>query len=457
MANPKSGGGPFAKSRWFTRGWTLQELIAPCDLRFYASNWSFLGNKIDFSSTISEITAIDADVLVGGKEPEAVSIARRMSWASRRQTTRVEDIACCLMGIFEVNMPMLYGEGEKALIRLQEEVLKDADDHSLFAWRETGSLTDDKGPSMSSRRLLASSPAEFASSRNIVPFRDHVYDTAYSQTNKGLQIQLPLVLWDNTEDIYLAGLDCREAKDSNNNGLDHRCWIFLKRLSPTSTEFTRVELGTIKTVQPTFESGKEKRRMVRVRQKLSMSTSYDTERMYAFLIQTLPLGYTVSTVYPCDRWNPQNMTLQLLTPSMRRAVALAIEKREGSDTSELKPTYGALICEKEGSRSFVVYLGFKFRGMGSYNRTNLARDWVEIRHCSSGSNPQVLHTAYNPPRDTASVHFMDGPRSVFTCKEDVQGQPMFVVQIKKFTTGRCRLLGGSQPHKFLLRVIETNK
>jgi hypothetical protein len=62
----------------------------------------------------------------------SASVARRMSWAARRRTTRIEGVAYCLMGIFDVNMPLLYGEGEKAFIRLQEEIIKENDDHSLL-------------------------------------------------------------------------------------------------------------------------------------------------------------------------------------------------------------------------------------------------------------------------------------------------------------------------------------
>jgi hypothetical protein len=58
-----------------------------------------------------------------------------MSWASNRQTTRVEDIAYSLLGIFDINMPMLYREGEKAFIRLQEEIIKKSNDLSIFAWK----------------------------------------------------------------------------------------------------------------------------------------------------------------------------------------------------------------------------------------------------------------------------------------------------------------------------------
>ena len=124
-----------AKSRWFTRGWCLQELIAPKELRFYDCNWRSVGSKASLIRSISNITGIDSHVLEDPSRLFASSIARRMSWASKRQTTRVEDMAYSLLGIFDVVMPMLYGEGEKAFIRLQEEIIKKSNDLSIFAWK----------------------------------------------------------------------------------------------------------------------------------------------------------------------------------------------------------------------------------------------------------------------------------------------------------------------------------
>ena len=130
----------FQKSRWFTRGWTLQELIAPATLVFFDNQWhldgarAYFGTKKELSVEIASITNIEAAALEGSRPLQSFSIAKRMAWAARRQTTRLEDKAYCLMGIFDVNMPMLYGEGEKAFRRLQEEILRTSDDESLFAW-----------------------------------------------------------------------------------------------------------------------------------------------------------------------------------------------------------------------------------------------------------------------------------------------------------------------------------
>lgn len=122
------------KSRWFTRGWTLQELIAPEHVQFFTKDWEVLGAKKALAVLISTITGIDAACLKKEKRLRDYSIAQRMTWAAKRETTRVEDLAYCLLGIFGINMPLLYGEGPKAFMRLQEEIIKVSDDHSILAF-----------------------------------------------------------------------------------------------------------------------------------------------------------------------------------------------------------------------------------------------------------------------------------------------------------------------------------
>ncbi len=93
----------FAESKWFTRGWTLQEVIAPAVVVFLNQNWGEIGTKLTLGSAIAEITKIPVCFLEG-TELECASIAQRMSWASTRETTRTEDLAYCLMGIFRVHI-----------------------------------------------------------------------------------------------------------------------------------------------------------------------------------------------------------------------------------------------------------------------------------------------------------------------------------------------------------------
>jgi hypothetical protein len=121
------GESAFRKSRWFTRGWTLQELLAPKSVEFFSKHGSQLGSKESLKDAIRDITGIPVNALLGGQLSD-FSIAERFSWAGNRQTMREEDSAYCLLGIFDIHLPLLYGEGrKKALKRLQREIQEDVD------------------------------------------------------------------------------------------------------------------------------------------------------------------------------------------------------------------------------------------------------------------------------------------------------------------------------------------
>ncbi|KAI0334659.1 hypothetical protein GY45DRAFT_1242459, partial [Cubamyces sp. BRFM 1775] len=132
--DPRVPAEQFPQGRWFSRGWTLQGLIAPRILFFVSREWSLLGTKTALASVVEEITGINREVLTHRKRLSSVSVTRRMSWASRRDTTREEDKAYSLLGIFGIHMATIYGEGENAFLRLQEEILKRVPDQSVLLW-----------------------------------------------------------------------------------------------------------------------------------------------------------------------------------------------------------------------------------------------------------------------------------------------------------------------------------
>ncbi|PVH67317.1 HET-domain-containing protein [Cadophora sp. DSE1049] len=203
----------FEKSRWFTRGWTLQELISPCQVLFFSKDWTRIGCRRSLSSRISEITRIDTAVLIGDETLLSKSIAQRMSWASRRSTTRIEDMAYCLLGIFDVNMPLLYGEGKKAFIRLQEEILKRSDDQSLFAWTAAGTGNIDP-QTVVTGGFLASSPSDFERSCHYVP--RNLRQEPYSMTNMGLCMTVPIIsMKDHPEEEWLVLLGCGSVLEAD--------------------------------------------------------------------------------------------------------------------------------------------------------------------------------------------------------------------------------------------------
>lgn len=114
----------FQQSRWFSRGWTLQELLAPSCVEFFSSEGNFLGDKISLVDNIHEVTGISVQALRGSPLSE-FSVDERMSWAEHRETKREEDAAYCLLGLFDIHMPLIYGEGEeKAKARLSKKINK---------------------------------------------------------------------------------------------------------------------------------------------------------------------------------------------------------------------------------------------------------------------------------------------------------------------------------------------
>ncbi|KAM7190468.1 vegetative incompatibility protein HET-E-1 [Rhypophila sp. PSN 637] len=238
----------FAKSRWFTRGFTLQELVAPRRVVFFAQGWQWLGTKSDtiLSKHIEKVTKIESRVLSDPSQIFKTCIARRMAWASQRKTTRPEDTAYCLMGLFGVNMPLLYGEGlEGAFTRLQEEIIKISDDHTLFAWglvKQDSLMMEYSSPSSQEEEdldkfdpdemvgmtgILAKSPADFAGMDGVVPATTTIAqgDTSYKMTNKGLKIRLKLspvnigLVSSTSHRYYLGVLNCQHSEDDPSSRL----------------------------------------------------------------------------------------------------------------------------------------------------------------------------------------------------------------------------------------------
>ncbi len=189
--------------RWFTRGWTLQELLAPKRLQFFDGNWNPRGMKSDRDVTIhlSRITGIDHSVLCdsSGQSLRGICHGQRMSWAAYRETTRKEDVAYCLLGIFNINMPLLYGEGEKAFFRLQESILASSTDLSILAWTQAA---DDE---RKYRGVFAQHPLEFAKlgqcrlDQSQFTTQDEVV-----MTNKGVRIETSVLQPSNLVDEPLA-------------------------------------------------------------------------------------------------------------------------------------------------------------------------------------------------------------------------------------------------------------
>lgn len=184
--------------KWFHRSWTLQELLAPRDVRFYCASWQLLGTKYSLTSTIAAITGIAEDILCHRRDFFQVPAATRIHWASRRVASRIEDEAYSLLGLFDVNMPLLYGEGPKAFQRLQQKILKQSEDCTLLLWNsDTGRdmiAWDDGKTAWTPQPILASKPADFAAAVAKPGFAPvppgHFRDFKMTTPERGLRMNL---------------------------------------------------------------------------------------------------------------------------------------------------------------------------------------------------------------------------------------------------------------------------
>lgn len=280
----------FAKSRWFERGWTLQELIAPSKLVFLYDDWSVMSERNDIVDLITQITGIDQTYLSAPPTStdcrlqsrlHAASIAEKMSWASKRKTTRIEDTAYCLLGIFGINMPLLYGEGTNAFLRLQEEIMKRSDDQTLLAWYPPEDAPDELG-------VLATSPAAFANCRDFIPCDVGMPTPPFQITNKGLRIEMPV-----SSDSFSYGryglLQCRTKQDPTTmiaiplDNSRNNLYVRSKRpLSILSYQYWRAWSFTPVNLLPS----------------LSFASSIVQPPSYTVFLESLPENFYIAEVYP---------------------------------------------------------------------------------------------------------------------------------------------------------------
>jgi hypothetical protein len=289
--------------RWFTRGWTLQELITPPIVEFYSAEWSYFGTRETLKDAIAEITRIDMRVLEKTTNPHYMSIAKRMSWASGRTTTRVEDMAYCLMGLFEVNMPLMYGEGEKAFRRLQQEILSTySHDRSIFAWRNKRCTAAVAG-------VLAKSPADFADSFDMIITNND--NRLHHLDKKGIYIEFIQLHYGNH---FLAPLNCFDA-----SGTEHRgpVAIYLKQIGQDRFVRARpdqfIPAGSLYAPHPrdgqvaqfkSFYLIDDFQYQMHLGANQLLAQSHYPE--YWFHIQKPPpqITYHVAHVYPATAWDP---------------------------------------------------------------------------------------------------------------------------------------------------------
>lgn len=123
----------FRESKWFSRGWTFQELLAPMQVEFFSQEEILLGNRTTLGKEIHEITDVPVAALQGAQCLQEFGIDEKKRWASNRRTKIPEDKAYCLLGIFNVYMPLIYGEGDNAYARLDMEIRRTLNREPLYS------------------------------------------------------------------------------------------------------------------------------------------------------------------------------------------------------------------------------------------------------------------------------------------------------------------------------------
>ena len=227
---PESRGWP----EWFSRGWTLQEMIAPRDVQFFNKDWHPIGDKRTLARILSYITRVPQDILREGLSSNRPCVAKIISWAANRTTTRVEGRAYSLMGLLDVNMPMLYGEGKKAFHRLQLEIIRTSNDQSVFAWgigRIGSILADDPIFFWGCDKMELMNRDEFIESlRHYIPEEElprSIEDDrfgAFPVTNRGIQIWLFLRPRVGSDSVFQALLPCRSRPSGLPVSIDLALW-----------------------------------------------------------------------------------------------------------------------------------------------------------------------------------------------------------------------------------------
>lgn len=215
-------------------------------MNFLDVDWNTRGNKITLLEELADITGIRKETLLHRGDLSTIAVAEKMSWAATRQTTRIEDTAYCLMGIFDVNMPLLYGEEEKAFLRLQEEIIRTTNDLSIFLW----SLPPYTTPISSYARdwlcgVLAESPAAFWQRGRISCWKKGSKSNAFQVSNRSIKIKNRVTDWEFKNRVtewasYLLLTGCSRDFDGWELGIP------LRKIGPN--EFLRNNPWTVKKV-----------------------------------------------------------------------------------------------------------------------------------------------------------------------------------------------------------------
>ncbi|TGJ84801.1 hypothetical protein E0Z10_g3961 [Xylaria hypoxylon] len=306
--------------RWFSRCWTLQELLASKKSEFYDSEWDLIytlqNHPGPFNGAvekmISDITNVDIRALLGRVPLHNYSVEAKMSWAASRKSARPEDIAYSLLGIFDIYMPLIYGEGAaRAFQRLQLEIMKLTPDLSLFAWHTGEAQLEEQ-----LCNALADSPSQFRFRRRICR---SIAGSHYNMTNKGIRMTSVIhrVKKSGGERYFL----CLEDQQ----GSSHAIGIFLRKIGYNVFQRIGGSLAQIENLRQHPSTHRSSFYITSSQQHIPTPRKPNAKSIH------VPLEYHVIDVVPEACWDCENRVLMGNIPCSdgARALKLAIRFSEG--------------------------------------------------------------------------------------------------------------------------------
>ncbi|KAI1357905.1 hypothetical protein F5Y08DRAFT_351466 [Xylaria arbuscula] len=397
-----------SSSRWFTRGWTLQELLAPKELRFFCSTWSSLGTKSDLATTIEQITSISRPFLLGAVPLSQASVAQRMTWASKRVTKRKEDMAYCLLGIFNVTMPMIYGEGEQSFFRLQQAIIAHTDDDSILAWGfKLGNIASVDVSKDRISGIFASKPADFARCAHVVSPQG---SRASLEISGGrLRARLPLHTTSRGKTYCL--LNCRLESSPGLRTLGVP--LTLNSVGDFTKEYFRPQGRAPISFPTTIKSRTEQIEILMGHRR--NAEMVPNRQNWFYIDDSSQIGLNLIEVHPRQRWQKNQSIITTDDPN-------------DDGISGIQQTLVRLRSNKHSTSYFIMLLEFD----GHKSIDGEARCYAMI--CSKDTTLESLSQALYHLRPK-----MDGKQDanngilnlrVFVNREGVEGQLMFKVQFK---------------------------
>ncbi|KAK6829656.1 HET-domain-containing protein [Apiospora arundinis] len=414
------------KAKWFTRGWTLQELLAPTDLVFLDQAWRRIGTRECWSHAIKEACNIDAKHLSGFSPMDytSCSIAMRLSWASRRETTVEEDETYSLIGLFGVSLSLTYGEGRwRAFNRLQEVLIRTYDDDSIFAWifgqtmkgRITGSQRKDR------RGILAPSIREFRDASHVVSFG--INDSSFSMTSQGIVFNAKRWRCSNDSSRRLILLNCGPENEALHLSKSSCFAIPLRHVVDTKESFELDEIrdATMTTPDEWVEESSKGPTVVAA---INYSEEVDTSSMI-FSLEYPAEQITIGKKYfvDFDTSPRQNLAKNELIVKPKRLVFINIELENGFDNSP---------------GQFDVVINLDEKGAVSFGILARGQAWKRLRDPLEHEDSAAMYAGL-------AVHLHYGtsvyPVKAFDESEDAEVR----VSIKRQTVQRRLLHGAANP------------